>query len=132
VAKANSIVDVVQLEHSIRDDLNPKVPRVMSVLEPLKVIIENYNGSEEIIAPYYPHDVPKEGSRKLPFSQEIYINRDDFSENPPKGYYRLTPNQPVRLRYAYIIKFKEAIRDKNGDIIGDKGQSTIPLPEWRG
>jgi len=117
VAKANSIVDVAQLEHSIRDDLNPKVPRVMSVLEPLKVIIENYNGSEEIIAPYYPHDVPKEGSRKLPFSQEIYINRDDFSENPPKGYYRLTPNQPVRLRYAYIIKFKEAIRDKNGDII---------------
>jgi len=117
VAKANSIVDVAQLEHSIRDDLNPKVPRVMSVLEPLKVIIENYNGSEEIIAPYYPHDVPKDGSRKLPFSQEIYINRDDFSENPPKGYYRLTPNQPVRLRYAYIIKFKEAIRDKNGDII---------------
>ncbi len=97
VAKGNSIVDVAQLEHSIRDDLNPKVPRVMSVLEPLKVIIENYNGSEEIIAPYYPHDVPKEGSRKLPFSQEIYINRDDFSENPPKGYYRLTPNQPVRL-----------------------------------
>ncbi len=117
VAKANSIVDVAQLEHSIRDDLNPKVPRVMSVLEPLKVIIENYNGSEEIEATYYPHDVPKEGSRKLPFSQEIYINRDDFSENPPKGYYRLTPNQPVRLRYAYIIKFKEAIRDKNGDII---------------
>jgi glutaminyl-tRNA synthetase len=117
VAKANSIVDVAQLEHSIRDDLNPKVPRVMSVLEPLKVIIENYNGSEEIIAPYYPHDVPKEGSRKLPFSQEIYINRDDFSENPPKGYYRLTPNQPVRLRYAYIIKFKEAIKNSSGDII---------------
>jgi len=110
-------VDVAQLEHSIRDDLNPKVPRVMSVLEPLKVIIENYNGSEEIIAPYYPHDVPKEGSRKLPFSQEIYINRDDFSENPPKGYYRLTPNQPVRLRYAYIIKFKEVIKSSSGDII---------------
>ena len=117
VAKANSLVDVAQLEFSIRDDLNKKVPRVMSVLKPLKVVIENYEGREEIDAPYYPHDVPKEGSRRLPFSKEIYINADDFSENPPKGYYRLTPKQPVRLRYAYIIKCKEVIKDKNGEII---------------
>ncbi len=117
VAKANSIVDVAQLEYSIRDDLNTKVPRVMSVLEPLKVTIENYEGEESITASYYPHDVPKEGSRELPFGREIYINRDDFSENPPKGYYRLTPNQPVRLRYAYIISCKEIIKDNNGEII---------------
>jgi len=117
VAKANSIVDVAQLEFSIRDDLNRKAPRVMCILKPLKVIIENYRGGEEIDAPYYPHDVPKEGSRKLPFSKEIYINADDFSENPPKGYYRLTPKQPVRLRYAYIIKCKKVIKDKNGNIV---------------
>ncbi len=117
VSKANSIVDVAQLEYAIRDDLNMKVPRVMCVLDPIKVMIENYEGSEELEASYYPHDVPKEGTRKLPFSKEIYIEREDFEENPPKGYYRLTPTQPVRLRHAYIIRFKEAIRDENGKIV---------------
>ncbi len=73
-------------------------------------------GTEQIDAPYYPHDVPKEGSRKLPFSREIYIEKEDFSENPPKGYYRLTPNQPVRLRHGYIIACKEVIKDENGEI----------------
>jgi len=117
VAKANSLVDVAQLEFSIRDDLNTKVPRVMCVLDPLKVTIENYEGSEEIDAPYYPHDVPKNGSRKIVFSKEIYIDRNDFSENPPKGYFRLTPSQPVRLRHGYIISCKEVIKDKNGKIV---------------
>jgi glutaminyl-tRNA synthetase len=117
VAKANSVVDVSQLEFCIRDDLNKKVPRVLCVLDPLKVTIENYEGSEEIDAPYYPHDVPKQGSRKLPFSREIYINRDDFEQNPPKGYFRLTPEQPVRLRHGYIISCKEVIKDKDGNII---------------
>ncbi len=117
VAKANSVVDVAQLEYAIRDDLNKKVPRVMCVVNPLKVTIENYEGSEELQALYYPHDVPKEGSRKLPFSKEIYIDRGDFEENPPKGYYRLTPTQPVRLKHAYIIEFKEAIKDENGNIV---------------
>ncbi len=117
IAKANSMVDVAQLEFAIRDDLNTKVPRVMCVINPLKVTIINYEGSEEIEASYYPHDVPKEGTRKLPFSKEIYINKDDFSENPPKGYFRLTPNQPVRLKYAYIITCQEVIKDANGDII---------------
>ena len=116
IAKANSVVDVAQLEFAIRDDLNKKVPRVMAVLNPLKVTIENYEGSEEIEASYYPADVGKEGSRVLPFSKTIYIDRDDFSQNPPKGYFRLTPNQPVRLKYAYIITFKEAILDENGEI----------------
>ncbi|MDM5264614.1 glutamine--tRNA ligase/YqeY domain fusion protein [Sulfurovum sp. XTW-4] len=117
IAKANSTVDVSQLEFCIRDDLNTKVPRVMCVLDPLKVTIENYEGAEELDAPYYPHDVPKEGSRKIPFSREIYIERDDFMENPPKGYYRLTPEQPVRLRHAYIITCKEVIKDADGNII---------------
>ncbi len=122
IAKANSIVDVAQLEFAIRDDLNPKVPRVMCVLNPLKVTIENYDGSEEIEASYYPHDVPKEGSRKLPFSKEIYIDRDDFMENPSKGYFRLTPKQSVRLKYAYIISSKEIIKDANGNIIEIKAE----------
>ena len=117
IAKANSTVDVAQLEFSIRDDLNTKVPRVLAVLDPLKVTIENYEGSEEIDASYYPHDVPKVGSRKLPFSKEIYIERDDFMENPPKGYFRLTPEQSVRLRHAYIITCKEVIKDADGKII---------------
>ncbi|XPV69655.1 MAG: glutamine--tRNA ligase/YqeY domain fusion protein [Halarcobacter sp.] len=117
VAKANSMVDVSQLEFCIRDDLNQKVPRVMCVLDPLKVTIENYEGDgEEIEASYYPHDVPKEGSRKIPFSKELYIEREDFEENPPKGYYRLTPEQPVRLRHGYIITCKEVIKDANGKI----------------
>jgi len=116
VAKANSVVDVAQLEFAIRDDLNKKAPRVMAVLNPLKVTIENYEGSEAIEANLFPADVGKAGSRKLPFSKTIYIDRDDFSENPPKGYYRLTPNQPVRLKHAYIISFKEAIKDENGEI----------------
>jgi glutaminyl-tRNA synthetase len=116
VAKANSVVDVSQLEFCIRDDLNTKVPRVLAVLEPLKVTIENYEGEEEIDASYYPHDVPKEGSRKLPFSREIYIERDDFEQNPPKGYFRLTPEQPVRLRHGYIIECTEVIKDESGTI----------------
>ncbi len=116
VAKTNSMVDISQLEFCIRDDLNKKVPRVMCVLDPLKVIIENYDGYEEIDASYYPHDVPKEGYRVLPFSREIYIERSDFMENPPKGYFRLTPKQPVRLKHAYIISCKEVIKDANGNI----------------
>ena len=117
IAKANSMVDVAQLEFAIRDDLNTKVPRVMCVMKPLKVTITNYEGFEEIEASYYPHDVPKEGLRKLPFSKEIYIDQSDFSEAPEKGYFRLTPEQPVRLKYAYIITCKEVIKDAEGNII---------------
>lgn len=116
VAKANSMVDVAQLEFAIRNDLNTKVPRVMCILNPLKVTIENYEGKEEIEASYYPKDIPKVASRKIPFSKEIYIDRKDFNENPPKGYYRLTPEQPVRLKHAYIISCTEVIKDVNGHI----------------
>ncbi|MDQ7068865.1 MAG: glutamine--tRNA ligase/YqeY domain fusion protein [Sulfurimonas sp.] len=122
IAKANSMVDVAQLEFCIRDDLNTKVPRVLCVLDPLKVSITNYEGSEEFDAPYYPHDVPKEGSRKIPFSSEIYIERGDFMENPPKGYFRLTPAQSVRLRHAYIITCKEVIKDASGRLVEIKAE----------
>jgi len=122
IAKANSMVDVAQLEFAIRDDLNTKVPRVMCVMHPLKVSITNYEGYEEIEASYYPHDVPKEDSRKLPFSKEIYIDQSDFSQNPEKGYFRLTPEQPVRLKYAYIITCKEVIKDTNGNIVEIKAE----------
>ncbi|MDQ7041996.1 MAG: glutamine--tRNA ligase/YqeY domain fusion protein [Sulfurimonas sp.] len=122
IAKANSMVDVAQLEFCIRDDLNTKVPRVLCVLDPLKVTITNYEGSEEFDAPYYPHDVPKEGSRKIPFSSEIYIERGDFMENPPKGYFRLTPTQSVRLRHAYIITCTEVIKDASGKVVEIKAE----------
>jgi len=122
IAKANSVVDVAQLEFAIRADLNTKVPRVMCVMNPLKVTITNYDGEEALEAPYYPHDVPKEGSRILPFSKEIYIDQADFSETPEKGYFRLTPEQPVRLKYAYIITCKEVIKDSNGTIIEIKAE----------
>ncbi|MDX9796195.1 MAG: glutamine--tRNA ligase/YqeY domain fusion protein [Arcobacteraceae bacterium] len=122
IAKANSMVDVSLLEFCIRDDLNKKAPRVMCVLDPIKVTIENYEGAEEIEASYYPHDVPKEGSRKIPFSKEVYIEREDFEENPPKDYNRLTLEQPVRLRHAYIITCKEVIKDANENIVEIKAE----------
>ncbi len=119
IAKANSVVDMAQLEFCIRDDLNQKVPRVLCVLNPLKVVIENYpeNQVEWLDASYYPHDVPKEGTRKLPFSRTIYIEREDFLEEPPKGYYRLSPGSEVRLRHAYIIKCDRVIKNDAGEIV---------------
>jgi len=114
MAKANSVVDVAQLEHAIRDDLNTEAPRVLAVLRPLKVVIENYpeGQNEELDAPYWPHDVPKEGSRALPFSRELWIDRDDFSLEPPQGFFRLAPGREVRLRYAYFIRCERVIQDE--------------------
>ncbi|MCP5044344.1 MAG: glutamine--tRNA ligase/YqeY domain fusion protein, partial [bacterium] len=119
VAKTHNVIDIAQLEFSIRDDLNPKAPRVLCVLRPLKVVIENYpeGETEELEAPYYPDDVPKEGSRKLPFSREIYIEREDFHEDPPKGYFRLAPGREVRLRYAYLITCTGVVRDDAGEVV---------------
>ncbi|OGI01300.1 MAG: glutamine--tRNA ligase [Candidatus Melainabacteria bacterium GWF2_37_15] len=119
IAKANSVVDYAQFEHYIRDDLNTKVPRVLCVLQPLKVVIENYpEGKTEMLdASYYPHDVPLTGSRPLPFSREIYIEKDDFMEDPPKGFYRLCPGGEVRLRHAYIIKCEQVIKDEKGEVV---------------
>ncbi len=119
VAKANSVVDVAQLEHAVRDDLNFEAPRVLCVLEPLKVVVTNYpeGEDEELDAPYWPHDVPKEGSRKLPFCRELYIEREDFAAVPPKGFRRLAPGREVRLRYGYFLRCDEAVEDEAGDVV---------------
>ncbi len=119
VAKANSTVDMAQLEFCIRDDLNQKAPRVLGVLKPLKVVIENFPDSrtEELDASYWPHDVPKEGTRKVPFCREIYIEQDDFMLEPPKDYFRLAPGREVRLRYAYCITCTDVIKDGSGNVI---------------
>lgn len=120
IAKANSSVEVSQLEFCLRDDLNTKAPRVMAVLRPLKVIIDNFPAEkiEELDAPYWPHDIPKEGSRKIPFTREIYIEKEDFMENPPKDFFRLAPGTEVRLRYGYCITCKSVEKDpKTGEVI---------------
>lgn len=119
VAKANSTVDMAQLEFHLRDDLNQRAPRVLAVLKPLKVVIENYpeDQVEELDAAYWPHDVPKEGSRKVPFCKEIFIEQEDFMFDPPKDYYRLAPGREVRLRHAYCITCTEAIKDDSGRVI---------------
>jgi glutaminyl-tRNA synthetase len=119
VAKSNTRVDIAKLEYAIRDDLNQRSPRVMCVLRPLRVVITNWTGGdvEWIDAPYWPHDVPREGSRPVPFSGELYIEQDDFREDPPKGFFRLSPGQEVRLRYAYIIRCDEVVRDGDGTVV---------------
>ena len=119
VAKANSVVDVALLENSIRDDLNTKAPRVMGVLDPLKVVIVNYpeGEAEELEAPYFPDDPPKMGTRKVPFSREIFIERADFMEDPPKKFFRLSPGREVRLRWAYFITCEDVKRNEKGDIV---------------
>ena len=119
VAKRDSIVDFALLEHSLREDLNRRAPRVMGVLRPLKVVIENYpeGQSEELPAVNNPED-PGMGSRKVPFSRVLYIERDDFREDPPKKFFRLAPGREVRLRYAYFITCKEVVKDpKSGEVV---------------
>lgn len=118
VAKRDNVIDVALLEHSIREELNKTAKRVMAVLNPLKVIITNYpeNGVEEVHAVNNPEDLSM-GARPLPFSREILIEQDDFMENPPPKYFRLTPGGEVRLRYAYIIKCEEVIKDQDGNIL---------------
>ncbi len=113
VDKVNSRVDIAKLQYAIRNDLNQRAPRVLCVLRPLKVVITNYpeDQVEWLDASYWPHDVPKQGSRKLPFSRESYIERDDFMQDPPKKYFRLAPGREVRLRHAYIIKCDEVVKD---------------------
>ena len=119
VSRVDSRVEVGKLEHAIREDLNMRVPRVLCVLHPLKVVIENYPEGEveELRAPYYPHDVPKEGSRTLPFSRELYIERNDFMEDPPKKFFRLAPGREVRLRYGYFITCTGVVKNDAGEIV---------------
>jgi glutaminyl-tRNA synthetase len=112
VAKNDSIVDVALLENSVREDLNAAAPRVMAVLRPLRVVIENYPEGrvEEFDSPYHPQN-PAMGSRKVPFSRVLYIEQEDFLENPPKKFFRLAPGREVRLRYGYFIKCVNALKD---------------------
>ena len=117
VAKFDGIVDIALLEHCLRDDLNKHTPRVMGVLRPLKVVIDNYPDGqvEELDAVNNPED-PAAGTRQVPFSNEIYIERDDFMEDPPKRFFRLAPGREVRLRYAYFITCTDVVKDAEGNV----------------
>ena len=128
VTKTNAMIDIAKFEYAIRDDLNRRAPRVMAVSDPLKVVITNWpvasahegdleEGVEWLDAPSYPHDVPREGSRPVPFGRELWIERSDFSEDPPKGFRRLTPGGEVRLRYAYFIRCDEVVKDESGEVV---------------
>ncbi len=112
IDKVNSRVDIAKFEYSIRNDLNQRAPRVLCVLRPLKLVITNLpEGQVELLdASYWPRDVSQEGSRQLPFSREIYIEREDFMEDPPSKYFRLAPGREVRLRHSYIIKCEEVVK----------------------
>ena len=118
INKFNSTIDFAMLEHCVREDLNKTSPRVMAVLNPLKVVITNYSEgqTEQLDAVNNPED-PSAGTRQVPFSRELYIERDDFLEEPPKKFFRLAPGREVRLRYAYFITCQEVIKNENGQII---------------
>ena len=119
VSKSDQWIDPSQLDECLREDLNTKTKRVMGVLDPLKVVIENYpeDQTEMMSAPFFPDDPPLMGERDLPFCREIYIDRADFMENPPKKYFRLAPGSEVRLRRAYYITCTEVIKDESGEIV---------------
>jgi glutaminyl-tRNA synthetase len=118
VNKFNSTIDIALLEHCLREDLNKTSPRVMAVLKPLKVIIDNYptDHIEELEAVNNPED-PGAGTRKVPFSKELYIEQEDFMEKPPSKFYRLAPGREVRLRYAYFVTCSNVVKDNNGQVV---------------
>jgi glutaminyl-tRNA synthetase len=119
VAKNDSVVDVTLLEHCVREDLNERSPRVLGVLYPLRVVIDNYPEGqvEEFDCPYHPQN-PAMGTRKVPFSRVLYIEREDFLENPPKKFYRLAPGREVRLRYGYFMKCEGVVKNpKTGEVV---------------
>jgi glutaminyl-tRNA synthetase len=118
VAKSDNLIDITLLEYCIRQDLNKRAQRVMAVLNPLKVIIDNYPEGkvEELPAENNPED-PDMGSRAIPFSREIYIEREDFLEDPPKKFFRLAPGREVRLKHAYYIKCEQVVKDENGEVV---------------
>jgi glutaminyl-tRNA synthetase len=119
VARKDARVEIAAFEHAVRNDLNMEVPRVLCVLNPLKVVLTNYPEDlvEDLEAPSFPPDVPKTGSRSMPFSRELYVDRDDFMEDPPKKFYRLTPGKEVRLRFGYLITCNEVVRNDAGEVI---------------
>jgi glutaminyl-tRNA synthetase len=131
VAKRDSLVDIALLEHCVREDLNARAPRVMAVLRPLRVVIENYpeDQEEEFDFPNHP-EFPEMGSRKVPFSRVLYIEKEDFREAPPKKFFRLAPGREVRLRYAYYITCIGVTRDEETGQVAEL--RCIYDPETRG
>ena len=118
IAKRDNTVEVSLLEHCVREDLNKRAPRVMAVLQPLKIVIENYpeEQTEELAAVNNPEN-PEAGTRNVPFSRELFIEQNDFMEDPPRKFFRLAPGREIRLRYAYFITCAQVIKDENGHVI---------------
>jgi glutaminyl-tRNA synthetase len=118
VARANSTVDIAMLEGAIREHLNKSAPRRLAVLRPLKLVIENYPAGkvEELDAVNHPDD-PAAGTRRVPFARELYVEADDFMENPPKNFFRLSPGREVRLRFAYFVTCRETVKDAAGAVV---------------
>jgi glutaminyl-tRNA synthetase len=118
IARANSTVDTAMLEHSIREVLNKTAPRRMAVLRPLKLVIENYpEGASEMLEAVNNPEDPAAGTRSIPFARELYIEHDDFMEHPAKGFYRLSPGREIRLRYAYFVTCRDAVKNAAGEVI---------------
>ncbi len=118
IAKANSIKDIALLEHCLRNDLNQRAPRKLAVLRPLRVVIENYpEGQTEYLDAVNNPEDPDAGTRQVPFSRTILVERDDFMEDPPRRFYRLSPGREVRLRYGYFIKCEEVVKDAAGEVV---------------
>jgi glutaminyl-tRNA synthetase len=118
IGRRPKTIELARLEHAVREDLNAHAPRVMAVLRPLRLVIENYpeDGEEELEAVNNPED-PGMGTRRVPFSRELYIERDDFMEDPPKKFFRLAPGREVRLRYAYFVTCRDVVRDASGEVV---------------
>ena len=131
VSKADSLVDVGLLEHHLREDLNKRTPRVMAVVQPLKVVIENFPEGEvrQLEAPLSPEDASL-GTREVPFSRTLYIDHDDFREEPPKGWFRLSPGSEVRLRYACFITCNSVVKNDKGEVV--ELRCTMDLESWGG
>jgi glutaminyl-tRNA synthetase len=118
IAKKENVIDVAQLEHSVREDLNRRALRVMTVLKPLKIVLTNFpEGHVEFVDVINNPEDPGAGTRQVPFTRELYIERDDFMEHPPKKFYRLSPGREVRLRCAYFITCQEAVKNEAGDVV---------------
>jgi glutaminyl-tRNA synthetase len=118
VARSDARIELATFEYAVRDDLNMRVPRVMAVTRPVKLVLTNYPADqvETFDAPLYPHDVPKTGSRPVPFSRELWIERDDFMEDAPRKFFRLTPGREVRLRYGYLVTCTGVVKDVSGEV----------------
>jgi glutaminyl-tRNA synthetase len=119
VARKDARVEIATFEHAVRNDLNTEVPRVLCVLNPLKVVITNYpEGQVDMLeGQNYPHDVPRTGTRAVPFSRELWVDRDDFMEDPPRKFFRLAPGREVRLRFGYLITCQDVIKDAAGNVV---------------